>query len=490
MLEFAIAGVVGFCTRYSAFVIITALVLGLGSAVYAERHFAIDTDTTGLLSPNLPWRKAETDYNKAFPQEVESIIAVVQAPTPEFARGAATELANRLSKQNVQFRSVSNLAGSDFFVRNSLLYSPTDEVEKTTEKLSAAAPLLRILAGDPTLRGLGRTLQASLQGVQTGRISLDDLARPMNMAADLLEHLLAARPAAFSWRVLVSGTPAKPEDLRQLVSVWPTLDYDKLEPGKAATQAVRKAAADARLDNTYLANVRLTGSVPIADDEFASLRDGAVLNGVVSGAIVLAILWLALRSIRLVAAVSATVLIGLAITAALGLWLVGALNPISVAFAVLFVGLGADFAIQFSVRYRTERHAGKSQREALIEAGKNVGPPLTLAAAAAAAGFFSFLPTAYSGLAELGLIAGCGMVVAYLASMTLLPALLSGLRLPPEPRPLSYAALAPIDRFLQRHRIAVVACTSIVVWRACRHFSICSSTSIPAVCAIRIPKRW
>jgi hopanoid biosynthesis associated RND transporter like protein HpnN len=63
----------------------------------------------------------------------------------------------------------------------------------------------------------------------------------------------------------------------------------------------------------------------------------------------------------------------------------------------------------------------------------------------------------------LGLIAGCGMVVAYVASMTVLPALLHGLRLPPEPKPLGYVALAPADRFLQRYRIAVVTCTSIVV---------------------------
>ena len=55
-------------------------------------------------------------------------------------------------------------------------------------------------------------------------------------------------------------------------------------------------------------------------------------------------------------AVFINLFVGLAITAALGLMMVGALNMISVAFAVLFVGLGVDFAIQFSVRYRAERH--------------------------------------------------------------------------------------------------------------------------------------
>ena len=50
--------------------------------------------------------------------------------------------------------------------------------------------------------------------------------------------------------------------------------------------------------------------------------------------------------------------------------------------------------------------------------------PLTLAATATAAGFMSFLPTDYKGLSELGLIAGLGMIIAFLVSITLLPALL------------------------------------------------------------------
>ena len=51
--------------------------------------------------------------------------------------------------------------------------------------------------------------------------------------------------------------------------------------------------------------------------------------------------------------------------------------------------------------------------------------PLTLAAAAVAAGFLSFLPTDYRGVSELGQIAGVGMLIAYATSITLLPALLT-----------------------------------------------------------------
>ena len=143
--------------------------------------------------------------------------------------------------------------------------------------------------------------------------------------------------------------------------------------------------------------------------------------------------------------------------------MVGALNPISLAFAVLFVGLGADFAIQYTVRYRAERHETDDLDRALSAAAGWVGIPLTLAAGAAAAGFLSFTPTAYSGLAQLGIIAGFGMVVAYASSLTLLPALIRAVNPPPEPRPLTLAALAPVDAFLKRHRVAVIVGTVLVV---------------------------
>jgi len=178
--------------------------------------------------------------------------------------------------------------------------------------------------------------------------------------------------------------------------------------------------------------------------------------------IVLTILWLALKSARLIVAVFLNLFVGLAITAALGLMMVGALNMISVAFAVLFVGLGVDFGIQFSVRYRAERHDTPELLPALDEAAAKIGVPLTLAAAAVAAGFLSFLPTDYRGVSELGKIAGVGMLIAYVTSITVLPALIAVLNPPGEAEPIGYKALAPVDWFLQEYRIPVIAGTLAV----------------------------
>jgi uncharacterized protein len=154
--------------------------------------------------------------------------------------------------------------------------------------------------------------------------------------------------------------------------------------------------------------VRLTGTVPLVDQQLSTLHRDVGLNFTLTGIIIFIVLWLGLRSMRIVAAACLSILIGLVITAAAGLALAGAFNPISVAFAVLFVGLGADFAIEFSMRYRAQRHEKVDLRSALVETARLVGAPLTLAALAAAAGFLSFVPTNYRGVAELGMIAGCG----------------------------------------------------------------------------------
>ena len=85
--------------------------------------------------------------------------------------------------------------------------------------------------------------------------------------------------------------------------------------------------------------------------------------------------------------------------------------------------------------------------------------PLLLATASIATAFYSFLPTAYVGLSELGLIAGTGIIIAFATTVTLLPALLTVLKPSGEPKPIGYAALAPLDRFLDEQRNWVVGLT-------------------------------
>jgi hopanoid biosynthesis associated RND transporter like protein HpnN len=178
--------------------------------------------------------------------------------------------------------------------------------------------------------------------------------------------------------------------------------------------------------------------------------------------VVLLILWMALHSTKIIFAVFVNLFIGLSLTTAAGLLMVGSFNLLSVAFAVLFVGLGVDFGIQFSVRYRSERFKNDNLIQALEEAARRSAVPLSLAAMATAAGFLCFMPTDYKGISELGEIAGAGMLIAFTSSITVLPAMLKLLNPPGEKEPVGYAFLAPLDHFLEKHRIPIIVGTLLV----------------------------
>jgi uncharacterized protein len=461
MIKSSVVRIVVLCSRHPWWVIAIALALATVSGVYAARNFAIKTDINDLFPRDLPWAKRATDYQKAFPQR--EILVVVDAPTPELVEQASNKLAAALTAQTKLIRSIRQPQGGNFFDRNGMLFLPVAEVEKVSSGLAKADTLLDTLSTDPSLRGSLDALNFGLVGVDRGELTLDDMVRPMTMAADTLDAVLAGRPASFSWRVLASGKPPQPRDLYRFIEVEPVLDFTALQPGGATTAAITKTAADLNLAGDFQARVRLTGFIPISDDEFGTIRENAEINATIMLAAVLLILWLALRSARIIIAVVISLVVGLAISTAFGLLLVGALNVISVAFFMLFVGLGVDFGIQFSVRYRAERHDLPDLQTALRSAARKAGGPLALAAMGTTVGFCSFVPTAYRGLGELGEIAGSGMVIAFITSITLLPALLAVLNPPAEPHPMGFAALAPIDHFLERHRVGVIVTTVLVV---------------------------
>ncbi|MBR1274601.1 MMPL family transporter [Bradyrhizobium sp. AUGA SZCCT0283] len=461
MLTSIVVSVVRTCTRFATLVVIVSLLLAVGASYYAARHFAINTDINTLISPDLDWRKRDNQFERAFDRE-KLILAVVEAPTPELASAASKALAAKLAGDK-HFESVQPLGSGEFFEKNGLLFLPVEEVGKVAGQLEAAAPLIEIMAGDPSIRGLTGALETGLAGVKRGQVKLDNTERPFNLISQTVEDILNKGTATFSWRELVSDKPLTDADRRAFIEFKPKLDYNALEPGKDATDAIRQAATNLNFAGQYSARVRLTGPVPIANEEYSTVQDGAIVNGVATVLIVLVILWMALHSAKIIFAVFVNLFIGLSLTTAVGLMMVGSLNLLSIAFAVLFVGLGVDFGIQFSVRYRSERFKNEDLALALENAARRSAVPLSLAAMATAAGFLCFLPTDYKGISELGKIAGAGMLIAFITSITALPAMLKLLHPPGESEPVGYAFLAPVDEFLERHRVIIVVGTLLLV---------------------------
>lgn len=412
--------------RQFAVAVVFAVLLATGAlGYYTTVNLGINTDTTSLLAEDLPFRVAYKRFKEAFPQFSNVLVIVIDGESPDVAEDAAVALAAELAKREGAFRTVFYPAGEAFFIENGLLYLDLADLEDLSLRLADAQPLLGTLTGDMSLRGLFEVLDLAMEEVNAGDADPARLGIVLDGMARAAEAQIGGRSGLLSWRELMTGRPSKPDERRQFVLVQPAFDYAALQPAGVAIDMVREAVRALGLDGDHGVQVRLTGSAAISHEELESVRDGAGLAGIISLILVSALIVLGLRSLRLVAATLITLVMGLVWTAAFATFAIGSLNLMSVAFAVLFIGLSVDFGIHFALRYREEVSRGLGHDEALRAAGAGVGGALSLCALAAAAGFYAFVPTDYVGLSELGIIAGSGMFIALFANLTLLPAFLT-----------------------------------------------------------------
>ena len=439
--------------RYASLVLLLAT-LATGLALgFTLSHLRINTSTTDMLSEELPFRQNSKVLDQAFPQLGDTLSVVIDAATPELAEDAAARLTVALRARPDLFRFVFYPDGDPFFRRNGLLYHDVDDLALLADRLAEAQPLLAWLGHDPTLRGLAEALQTAL----TGGGAAPALATVLEAIAEAVDRLADGRPRRLSWQELITGEAAGPTARRKLISVQPRLDFATLQPAARALDTIRALARDLGLAADGGVTLRITGSPAMLHEELASVRDGMGLVGLLSLALVIALLAVGLRSSRLILGTLAALVMGLAWTALFATAVIGELNLISVAFAVLFIGLSVDFGIHFALRYKEAVDSGVAPPAALEAAVADVGGALSLCAVAAAIGFAAFLPTEYRGISELGLISGAGMFIALFANLTVLPAVLSLLPLRPAPPRPAGAAANLLHGLVERHaRIIVI----------------------------------
>jgi uncharacterized protein len=459
MLTRTLDRAVSLSARQPWLIAVVALGLTIAAAFYAIANFDMTTDTAELISPEAAWRQDEERVARAFPGGGGDVLVVIDGKTPELAEDAAARLAHALAEDEEHFITVRRAGGEEFFKRNGLLFASVEEVRETTEKLIEAQPLLGGLAADPSLRGIADTIATAAGGVADDPAdpAANELEVPLERLHTAVSDGLAGKAHWLSWQQMLSATDGDlAPPLRQLILVRAKLDFGSLQPGAAAVGAIRAKADELNIDAERGLRFGITGEVPLSDEEFGTIEDSMGPIGLLMAAAMLITLWFATRSAKTVAAIMLTIICGLIISTALGLATAGRLNLISLAFIPLFVGLGVDFGIQVSVRFNAERREGAGLAEALERAGRAVGAPVMLAAAAIVLALAAFLPTDYIGVAELGLISGLGMIVAFVLNVTLLPALLMLLCPAPPKREVGFTAAAPVDRWLERNRKPVL----------------------------------
>jgi hopanoid biosynthesis associated RND transporter like protein HpnN len=399
---------------------------------YTKNNLQFDTNTADMISTELPFQQNRIRLEKAFPQDVSTIILLVEGKTPEETADAVKLIGEKLRQNTTDIKTVHIPDEGEFFARNGLLYLDLEELEDLSAQLANAQPFIGRISENNSLGGLldilGEALKASEEGFE---IELNPLLEKIR------EAVVAAtegKPYRLSWQQLMLTRGEGLGVTKRFINITPVLNFEELLPAEKSIAAIDKVLAEVLQGDLADVSVRKTGEVVLEHEEMLTVGTGVSLASVASIILVSATLWVAYRSFKLMFATFVALTVGLIFSLGFATVAIGQLNLISIGFAVLFIGMGDAYSSHFCLRYRELVLRGVSQREALRETLTSTGSSLVLCAITAATGLYAFIPTNYSGVAELGIIAGTSMFIALATTFTILPALLKIMPLKPSRR--------------------------------------------------------
>ena len=389
--------------------------------LYTSKNLTFSTDTEALLSAKLPFQQNRLRVDAAFPQDVRAILLVVTGKNPGQTSRAVRGLERALREDDRHFERFYMPENRPFFTTHGLLYKDYAALEALAASAAHGAPLIGALAADPVPDRFFDIL---------GQVVLSDphrnagLERLLGTISDSLRAAAAGNSLRVSWQQLLTDSGSPAADTRRIILVTPKLDPGQLLPAEPAIQALRKIISRIQTEAGAGTRIRMTGEMVLEYEEMTSLSEGVTVAAVVSLLLVCLTLLLAYQSLKLMLATFLTLSAGLTFSMAFATAAIGHLNLISIAFAVLFIGMGDAYSSHFCLRYRELLQNGNPQRTAIRETLATIGPALALCTLTAAMGLYAFIPTSYTGVSELGIIAGTSLLIALLTTFTVLPALL------------------------------------------------------------------
>ncbi|CAI3953069.1 Predicted exporter protein [Commensalibacter communis] len=461
MMSAFIGRVVAFCSRHAWFVILFYIVLAITSSWVAYQNLEITTDTSKMFSSSMDWKKRSDQMSKDFPQREYLLVALFESKIPEEGELSAQALVNKLKNDKKHFYFVESLQNDPFLVRNGLLFLPTHLLDTTLNNIIQAQPFLSSLSADPSARGLFDTLGMVTLGVKEKQIDLTKFNDALNGFANILAQNAEGKIQPFSWEKSLSGDLSDLGGKYQLVVAKPKMDLNSIRPSGVPSDLLRNTMNNLPYVKSGAVKVYLTGDAQINDEEFSTVLHGMIVGLFVSFVLVAGWLFMAVRTWRLILPILLLLFIGLVLTTGFASITVGMLNLISISFAILFVSIAVDFGIQFCVRFRGQDLISTKKKEDLLYAlshtGYEAGHQIFTAAVAAAAGFLAFTPTNFIGVKQLGLIAGGGMIIAFICTVTFLPALLVIFRPNIVQKEAGFPWLKSIDKKMRQHRYIIIS---------------------------------
>ncbi len=444
------------------------IMLAALSTIASILWLTIDADQDSLISQELPYNKTYKDYLRTF-GDLEYLYVVIETPPspdpaePEGQRRAA-RAAERLKTMLKPHLQSGELLEIFYHVHlpdlehRFLLYEKPQQLERYIDQAIEAAPSIIPVLESGSLTNMLKKMKEAIESYIAGTAqnsSFNDLrSLPPDLitsAAATLEKLFSAlrkaaeeKQPAFKAVELVPGLPLEKLFLSScfftqkgsepgsydptrkgflIVQILPQKDFSSLGIISRPLSWIRTAITELRKEFPSL-DIGLTGRPVIHADEMDTTSRDITRATCIAFPLVALIFFLLFRSILRPLIALLGLALAMAVTYGFVTVALGHLNLLSMVFTLILIGLGIDFGIHILARYVEEANSGCTPRQAAENALVRSGRGCVSAAVTSAIAFFSALFTDFAGLAELGVVAGAGIVFCLLSGMTFLPAAL------------------------------------------------------------------
>ncbi|TWT39177.1 MMPL family transporter [Blastopirellula retiformator] len=431
MLAIPLAELTRLVIRNPVTVIVLGLLLAAVSVLGTAKSLGFKTSRLDLINPNSNYNQLWLEYLEQFGAD-DDVVVVVEGDDKDDVSPVLEALYSRLSANRESFYAVLHERGLANVRAKALHYVPPDELAEMEGKLVGLEPVLNgnweAISFDRLLWGANqRLLIDSPQQKQAA-------AAEMNRLADGLLHALREDgDDASIW-----------DEPNESLSVMSQLDSEyftanegrmgfvllrlvknesSFSQGGEAIRRLRGIIRNVQDDHPEV-RIGLTGLPVMENDEMEGSQKDMILSSVLS-LVGVAVLFIAgFGGLRHPLLAVGTLIVGLAWSFGFVTVSIGHLNILSVSFGVILIGLGIDFGIHYVAKYLQLREKIGDSGEALIETSRSVGPGIVTGAATTSIAFFTAALTEFTGVAELGVIAGGGILVCLVGAFTLLPAMI------------------------------------------------------------------
>lgn len=395
------------------------------------------TDRSDLIDHRADFHQRWLKFADEFGGESDALI-VVESQSPDAICAALDKIGQKLEREPENFSRVQWKFDPITLRAKGLQFLPPAVLENAVSLLKNYAPILQSGRWDLVNisgygEGLARHLSDSIQR-QDHQATYNDLNQATLLAESLAGFL--QNPNAFQtpWpEVIPAAAGAEMSQMKVhynlndrqtmgFILAVPSKSDQDFSGGSRSLKRLREIVAESEAENPEV-KLGLTGIPFLEADEMAKSQEDMTLASVISFVGVAVILVLGFRSLRhpLISMVMLTA--GICWSLGFTTIAIGHLNILSVSFATILVGLGIDFAIHFLERYLELRHQGLEMKAALVRTSETTGAGIATCAITTSLSFFCAGVTSFLGIAELGIIAGGGVLLCALASILVLPPL-------------------------------------------------------------------